>query len=237
MPAPFAADAIVGAHAAGLGVVVAITEGIPIGDMVLVGCVVCLTPCRLIGPNCPGLISPGRHQVGIRPGETCSPGPVGVISRSGTLTCEIADGLARAGLGQTTCVGVGGDPNLSTTVLDLLPLFDADAERRAVVLTGEICGSAEEDAAAFIAERMTKPVVDCIGGRAAPPGKRMGRTGTIVSGRMRTAQANVAALEAAGVADAEAPHKVSRLVAKALAASAQGAEKCRDSLREEPTCT
>jgi len=217
VPARFAPDAILEAHAADLPVIVAITDGIPMHDMLQVARVVRPTPCRLIGPNCPGLISPGRCKMGIMPNETFIAGPVGVVSRSGTLTYEIVDALTRAGLGQSTCVGVGGDPILGTTFLDLLPLFEADPETKAVVLIGEIGGSDEEAAADFIARHMTKPVVAFIGGRTAPPGKRMGHAGAIISGKTGTAQAKVAALEAAGVPVAETPHDVPDLVARALA--------------------
>jgi len=217
VPAPAAADAILEANAAGLDLIVAITEGIPVRDMIEVCRMVKLGAARLIGPNCPGLISPGRCKIGILPGDIFARGPVGMVSRSGTLTYEIVDELTRAGLGQSTCVGIGGDPMLGTTFIDVLPLFEADPETRVVVMVGEIGGSDEEIAAEYI-KTMTKPVVGFIGGRTAPPGKRMGHAGAIISGKTGTPRAKVEALQAAGVPVADTTHEIPGLVRKALEA-------------------
>ncbi len=216
VPAAGAADAILEANNAGLEVIVAITEGIPVGDMVPVVRMVKTGDARLIGPNCPGLISPGKCKIGILPGDIFTPGPVGLVSRSGTLTYEIVDELTRAGLGQSTCVGIGGDPILGTTFIDLLPLFEADPQTQVVVMVGEIGGSDEEIAAEYI-KTMTKPVVGFIGGRTAPPGKRMGHAGAIISGKTGTPQAKVEALQAAGVPVADTTHDIPGLVQQALA--------------------
>jgi succinyl-CoA synthetase alpha subunit len=215
VPARFAPDAILEANDAGLSLIVAITEGIPTRDMIEVVRIVKLGHSRLIGPNCPGIISPGKCKMGIMPADTFAPGPVGLVSRSGTLTYEIVDELRRAGLGQSTCIGVGGDPILGTTFIDVLPLFEADPETKAIVLIGEIGGSDEEMAATFI-PRMSKPVIGFIGGRTAPPGKRMGHAGAIISGRTGTPQAKVEALQAVGVPVADTPHEIPTLVEKAL---------------------
>jgi len=216
VPAPFAADAVLEANSAGIRVIVAITEGIPLSDMVDVLRVVKAGTCRVVGPNCPGLITPGQCKIGIMPGETFTPGPVGMISRSGTLTYEIVDELTRAGLGQTTCVGIGGDPMPGTTFLDVLPLFEADPDTKAVVMVGEIGGSDEEAAAEYI-KTMKTPVVGFIGGRTAPPGKRMGHAGAIISGKAGTAQGKVDALNAAGAPVADTTHDIPQLVRAALA--------------------
>ncbi|MCC6728059.1 MAG: succinate--CoA ligase subunit alpha [Chthonomonadales bacterium] len=216
VPARFAADAILEAVSCRLETVVAITEGIPTQDMIPVVRASREAGTRLIGPNCPGVISPGQCKLGIMPGETFSPGRVGLVSRSGTLTYEIVDELTRAGLGQSTCVGIGGDPILGTTFADVLPLFEADPWTDAIVLVGEIGGSDEESAAAMCGGMRT-PVVGFIGGRTAPPGKRMGHAGAIISGRTGTPQAKVEALEAAGVPVAEATHDIPELVRRALA--------------------
>ncbi len=215
VPARFAPDAILEANAVGLQNIVAITDWIPMQDMIQVVRIVKLGKARLIGPNCPGLISPGKCKMGIMPGETFAPGPVGLISRSGTLTYEIVDELTRAGLGQSTCIGIGGDPIIGTTFLDVLPLFEADPDTKAVVLIGEIGGSDEEVAAEYI-KTMTKPVVGFIGGRTAPPGKRMGHAGAIISGKSGTPQAKVEALQAAGVPVADTTHDIPGLVKQAL---------------------
>lgn len=216
VPAPFAADAVLEAADAGLRLVVCITEGIPVQDMVKTVALVRQKGVRLIGPNCPGLVTAGQCKLGIMPGNIFTPGPVGLISRSGTLTYEIVDLLTKAGLGQSTCIGIGGDPVLGSTFVDLLPLFEEDPDTQAVVLVGEIGGSDEEIAAEYI-RTMRKPVVGFISGRTAPPGKRMGHAGAIISGRTGTPQAKVDALRAAGVPVAEALYEIPDLVKQALA--------------------
>jgi succinyl-CoA synthetase alpha subunit len=215
VPASGAADAILEANAAGLQVIVAITEGIPIRDMIDAVRIIKLGCARLIGPNCPGLISPGKCKIGILPAEIFSKGSIGLVSRSGTLTYEIVDELTRADLGQSTCVGIGGDPMLGTSFIDILPLFEADPETKAVVMVGEIGGSDEEIAAEYI-KTMTKPVIGFIGGRTAPPGKRMGHAGAIISGKTGTPQAKVDALMAAGVTVADTTHDIPEMVKEAL---------------------
>ncbi len=217
VPARFAPDAIYEAVDAGIPFVVCITEGIPVQDMVPVHGYVRAKGARLLGPNCPGLITPGQAKVGIMPGYIHAPGPVGLVSRSGTLTYEVVDALTRAGLGQTTAVGIGGDPIIGTSFVDALALFQEDPATEAIVLIGEIGGSDEEDAARFIRERVTKPVVGFIAGRTAPPGKRMGHAGAIISGGTGTAAEKVRALEAAGIRVADTPEGVAELVAQALA--------------------
>jgi succinyl-CoA synthetase alpha subunit len=197
--------------------VVCITEGIPVADMVPVYAYVKSKGARLLGPNCPGLITPGQAKVGIMPGFIHAPGPVGLVSRSGTLTYEVVDALTRAGLGQTTAVGIGGDPVIGTSFVDALALFEADPATEAIVLIGEIGGSDEEDAARFIQDQVRKPVVGFIAGRTAPPGKRMGHAGAIISGGTGTAAEKVAALEAAQVHVADRPSAVPDLVKAALA--------------------
>jgi succinyl-CoA synthetase alpha subunit len=200
VPPAYAADAIMEAADAGVGLIVAITEGIPVLDMMRAKRFLSGKPCRLIGPNCPGIISPGKCKVGIMPGPIHRPGgPVGVISRSGTLTYEVVHQLTRQGLGQSTCIGIGGDPVTGTSFIDCLEAFEKDEETRAVVMVGEIGGNAEEEAARFIRTRMTKPVVGFVAGLTAPPGRRMGHAGAIISGASGTAQAKVAAMEAAGI--------------------------------------
>jgi len=216
VPAPFAPDAIIEAADAGLGLVVCITEGIPVNEMIRVKAYLDMKGVRLIGPNCPGLLTPGQAKVGIMPGHIAMPGPVGVVSRSGTLTYEVVYALTALGIGQTTCVGIGGDPIIGTRFVDVLALFEADPETKAVVLIGEIGGNDEEVAARFIAERMTKPVVAFIAGRTAPPGKRMGHAGAIIEGGTGTAAEKIAALEAAGVRVAEHPEQIARMVAEAI---------------------
>jgi len=216
VPAPFAADAVLEAADAGLRLVVCITEGIPVQDMVKTVALVRQKGVRLIGPNCPGLVTAGQCKLGIMPGNIFTPGPVGLISRSGTLTYEIVHLLTKAGLGQSTCIGIGGDPVLGSTFIDLLPLFEEDPDTQAVVLVGEIGGSDEEIAAEYI-RTMRKPVVGFISGRTAPPGKRMGHAGAIISGRTGTPQAKVDALRAAGVPVAEALYEIPDLVKQALA--------------------
>jgi succinyl-CoA synthetase alpha subunit len=218
VPAKFnAADAILEAANAGISLIVCITEGVPTEDMIHVNAVLdARGTARLIGPNCPGLIAPGKCKIGIIPGSIFTPGPVGLVSRSGTLTYEIADELTRAGIGQSTGVGIGGDPMIGTKFVDVLPLFEADPQTKVIVMVGEIGGSDEERGADFI-KTMKKPVVGFIGGRTAPRGKRMGHAGAIISGNTGTPQAKVAALEAAGVPVADTPHDIVGLVAAALA--------------------
>jgi len=216
VPAKFAMDAILEDVDAGLDVIVAITDGLPTQDMIrVVDAVKKSRRTRLIGPNCPGITSAGKCKIGIMPGNIFKQGNVGVISRSGTLTYEIVDELTRAGLGQTTCIGIGGDPILGMRFVDALPLFEADRETEAVVLVGEIGGSDEEIAAEYI-KQMTKPVVGFISGRSAPPGKRMGHAGAIISGRSGTPEAKIKALTAANVAVADTTQEIPALVKKAL---------------------
>src|SRR5262245_21266365 len=199
VPARFAVDALYEAVDAGIGTVVLITENIPVNDMTTAYNYVRARGAALIGPNCPGVISPGKANVGIIPGEITHEGPVGLVSRSGTLTYQVMAEMAQAGVGQTTAVGIGGDPVVGSNFIDVLSRFEADPETRAVVMIGEIGGEEEEKAAAFIAERMSKPVVAYIAGFEAPPGKRMGHAGAIISGSSGTAKAKAEALEAGGV--------------------------------------
>jgi len=217
VPAPFAADAVMEAASEGVGLIVCITEGIPVRDMIVAKEAVRRSGSRLIGPNCPGVITPGRCKVGIMPGPIHMPGPVGVISRSGTLTYEVVDQLTRRGIGQSTCIGIGGDPIVGSTFVDLLQLFGQDPETRVVVMIGEIGGSAEEEAASFIAKGgFQKPVVAFIAGQTAPPGRRMGHAGAIISGGKGTAAEKREALESAGVVVAGTPAGVAEAVARVL---------------------
>ena len=205
VPPMFAADAIMEAADAGVTLVVAITEGVPVLDMTRVYLFVKERGARLLGPNCPGLISPGKSKVGIIPGRICTPGPVGVVSRSGTLTYEIVHQLTRAGIGQTTCVGIGGDPINGTNFIDCLTAFEQDPETKAVAMMGEIGGTDEQEAARFVKEHMTKPVVGFIAGQTAPPGRRMGHAGAIISGSAGTAAEKIQAFEDAGMGVARRP--------------------------------
>jgi succinyl-CoA synthetase alpha subunit len=218
VPARFAPDAIYEAVDAGIPLVICITEGIPILDMVPVYAYVKQHGARLIGPNCPGLITPGEAKVGIMPGFIHQPGPIGLVSRSGTLTYEVVDALTRAGLGQTTAVGIGGDPIIGTSFIDVLTLFEADPATEAIVMIGEIGGTDEDDAAKFISANITKPVVGFIAGQTAPPGKRMGHAGAIISGGSGTAAEKMAALTAAGVTVADRPSAIPGLVKQARGA-------------------
>ncbi|NUL81881.1 MAG: succinate--CoA ligase subunit alpha [Armatimonadetes bacterium] len=217
VPAPFAADAVLEAGAAGCELIVCITEGIPVQDMIrTVNYIKRHTKARLIGPNCPGLTTAGQCKVGIMPAMLFSPGSVGLVSRSGTLTYEIVHGLTQAGIGQTTCVGIGGDPIIGTTFIDVLPLFEADPETKVVVMVGEIGGADEEIAADYIKREMKKPVVGFISGRTAPPGKRMGHAGAIITGGKGGADSKVSALKDAGAPVADTPSEIPDLVRQAL---------------------
>lgn len=216
VPPAFAADAIMEAADAGMPLVVAITEGIPTLDMIRVMQFLAHTRTRLIGPNCPGIISPGKCKVGIMPGAIHRPGHVGVVSRSGTLTYEAVGQLTALGIGQSTCIGIGGDPIIGTTFVDALRLFNDDLGTHAIVLIGEIGGTAEEEAAEFIKANVKKPVVGFIAGRTAPPGRRMGHAGAIISGGKGTAPDKIAALEAAGVTVAASPAVIGETVNERL---------------------
>ncbi|MGI9141547.1 MAG: succinate--CoA ligase subunit alpha [Gemmatimonadaceae bacterium] len=205
VPPPFAADAIMEAADAGISLIVAITEGVPVMDMTRVYPFVRERGARLLGPNCPGLISPGKSKVGIIPGRICTPGSIGLVSRSGTLTYEVVYQMTRAGLGQTTCVGIGGDPINGTNFIDCLAAFQADEDTTSVVIIGEIGGTDEQEAARFVKENMTKPVVGFIAGQTAPPGRRMGHAGAIISGSAGTAAEKIQAFEDNGIAVAKRP--------------------------------
>jgi succinyl-CoA synthetase alpha subunit len=218
VPPAGAADALFEAYEAGIRFSVCITEGVPVHDMLRI---VGTTPgMRIIGPNCPGLISPGKSSIGIMPGHVFKEGNVGLISRSGTLTYEVVDGLTRAGFGQSTCVGIGGDPIIGTTFVDCLREFKNDAQTKAIVICGEIGGSDEEDAAAFVKEHLAgTPIVGFIGGRNAPPGKSLGHAGAIISGAFGTPQSKIAAFQAAGIPVADRPSDIPKLLAERMAVS------------------
>ena len=216
VPPPFAADAIMEAAAAGIQVIITITEGIPTRDMITVKAFLDKRNVHMVGPNCPGVISPGKCKIGIMPGFIHKEGRVGVISRSGTLTYEAVKQLSDLDIGQSTCIGIGGDPIIGTTFTDALKLFNEDADTDAVVMIGEIGGSAEQEAAAYIKEHFSKPVVAFIAGRTAPPGRRMGHAGAIISGGGGTAEEKMAALKDAGVHVSETPALIGKTMQKAL---------------------
>jgi succinyl-CoA synthetase alpha subunit len=216
VPPTFAADAIMEAADAKVPFIVAITEGIPVLDMMRVYTFVRDRGVRLLGANCPGLLSPGKSKVGILPGQIATPGPVGVVSRSGTLTYEVVYQLTLAGIGQTTCVGIGGDPINGTSFIDCLTAFEQDPETRAVVMIGEIGGTDEQDAARYVRAHMSKPVVGFIAGQTAPPGRRMGHAGAIISGSSGTAEEKIQAFEENGIAVARRPSDVVGLIRNVL---------------------
>ncbi len=216
VPPPFAADGILEAIDAELALAIAITEGIPVRDMIAVAAVLEGSNTRLVGPNCPGVITPGQCKMGIMPGHIHTPGKVGVLSRSGTLTYEAVGQLSAVGLGQSTCVGIGGDPIIGTKFIDVLTLFNDDPETEAVIMIGEIGGTAEEEAAAWIKQHMTKPVVSFIAGATAPPGRRMGHAGAIISGGQGTAESKFAALQDAGAHIVRSPATMGKKMKEVL---------------------
>lgn len=216
VPPPFAADAMMEAADAGVALIICITEGVPVRDMVRVKKYLVGRSSQLLGPNCPGIITPGECKIGIMPGHIHRRGTIGVVSRSGTLTYEAVDQLTRLGMGQSTCVGIGGDPVHGFEFVDVLDLFNRDPGTEAVVMIGEIGGSAEEEAAAWIRSNMTKPVVGFIAGQTAPPGKRMGHAGAIISGGKGTAKEKIAAMKNAGIRMAPSPALIGRTMQEAL---------------------
>ncbi|MES1256867.1 MAG: succinate--CoA ligase subunit alpha [Acidobacteriota bacterium] len=216
VPPPFAADGIMEAADAGVGLIVCITEGIPVVDMVKVWKYLGTKNSRLVGPNCPGVISPGKCKIGIMPGHIHLEGNVGVVSRSGTLTYEAVGQLTKLGIGQSTCIGIGGDPIIETTFLDSIKMFEADPDTHAIVMIGEIGGNAEETAAAYIGANVKKPVVGFIAGQTAPPGRRMGHAGAIISGGSGAASDKIKAMEAAGITVCSSPAQIGEKIQQRL---------------------